>query len=158
MNLDLSDFRIALSLGHLRYASEKLEDHFTDGGRRSVGIFCCRGHHHDPVFDYQGMPGAYPIVLVFPYLAQPSQDIGLSDNLKEPPLSIAKIIFGDSSKGKGQFQKQSKSMSPVHDHLDLVVPTFWALIVDSSELFQWLASENGAYMQQTPSSLNRSMT
>jgi hypothetical protein len=53
MKLDMSDFRTSLNLGHLRNATEKLDEFFTDGRRRSTSVFSCRGHHHDPVFDWE---------------------------------------------------------------------------------------------------------
>ena len=87
----MSDFRISLSLGNLRYYAEKDAKKHAGSERRSSGYFYCRGHHQDPVFDYNGMPGAYPIMITFPYLAYGSAG---SDTMDKSTRSISQIIFG----------------------------------------------------------------
>jgi hypothetical protein len=125
----MSDFRISLSLGHLRYYAEKDAKSDYDAERRSGGYFCCRGHHHDPVFDYKGMTGAYPILITFPYLSHRDT---LADNIEKSVLqrSISHMIFGSGDMDGGQPQPWVVGMNPVKDHLDLHLPTFFALIVD----------------------------
>jgi len=129
MRLDMSDFRISLSLGHLRYYAEKDAKGDYDAGNRSGGYFCCRGHHHDPVFDYKGMPGAYPILLTFPYLSHRSP---LAENFAEPLLqrSIYHMIFGSEEGNERQPGSSFVGMNPVKECLDLRLPTFFALIID----------------------------
>jgi hypothetical protein len=130
MKLDMSDFRTSLNLGHLRNATEKLDEFFTDGGRRSTSVFSCRGHHHDPVFDYTGMVGAYPMLVTFPYLALPSPETTPESTSSSLPFSIAKILFGTSVTDKADSQAPPTRTGPVNEHLDLIVPTFWAFIAD----------------------------
>jgi hypothetical protein len=130
MKLDMSDFRTSLNLGHLRHATEKLDQFFTDGGRRSTSVFSCRGHHHDPVYDYTGMTGAYPMLVTFPYLAQPSREATLDSASTSLPLSIARILFGTSAMDKADSRVPPSRAGPVNEHLNLIVPMFWAFIVD----------------------------
>lgn len=50
MKFDMSDFRTSLNLRHLRHATEKLDQFFTDGGRKKYKppkyVPVAQTHHH----------------------------------------------------------------------------------------------------------------
>jgi hypothetical protein len=136
MGLDVSDYRRSLCLGQLRYFVEEDLGDFKETNVKTA-TFLCRGHHHDPVFDYTGMPGAHPMIISFSYFALPDAK---SHKVKENglPLSIADILFGPSSTDMKDSHIWTGSRSLPGDHLSLTIPSFIAFVVDpckSSTIF-----------------------
>ena len=127
----LHDFRNALSAGHLRFLREdelqyrrRLERGSLYSGHHN------RYHHHNPLIDPAGTRGPYPLMIQIPYLAHPDRCKGAGTAFEAAIPSIADLLFGTSAGKDAQPFIESKRSITAHNHLELQVPDFWALIVD----------------------------